>query len=204
MKKFLLMGILVVLTFGVVACTNGNATTEEKKMNSLSVFEDGSVKSVIIEDFSESYYNVDDLTKMILDTIAVYQKEDPDSSIELEACELMETQVKVVMKFNSAEAYSGYNCEELFVGTVQEAYDKGYDLNMTLTGTDKDASTIGRQELLGMGDNHIVILENTLDEGTLRVNCYDTILYTGNGVSRIEKKKADVVPAEEFSVIVFK
>ena len=204
MKKFLLMGILVVLSFGVIACTNGNETTEEKMMNSVSVFEDGSVKSVIIEEFSESYYNVDDLTKMILDTIAVYQKEDPDSSIELETCELLETQVKVVMKFNSAEAYSGYNCEELFVGTVQEAYDKGYDLNMTLTGTNKDASTIGRQELLEMGDSHIVIMENTIDEDALRVNCYDTILYTGNGVSCIEKKKADVVPAEEFSVIVFK
>lgn len=204
MKKFLLMGILVMLAFGVVGCTKENAATEEKSMNSLTVLEDGSVKSVIIEDFTESYYNVDDLTKMILDTISVYQKEDPDSSIELETCELMGTQVKVVMKFDSSESYSGYNCEELFIGTVQEAYDKGYDLNMTLTGTDKEASTIGRQELLGMGENHILILENTMDEGTLRVNCYDTILYTGNGVSRIEKKKADVVPTQEFSVIVFK
>ncbi len=204
MKKFLLMGILVPLTLGVMACASEGVATEEKVMNSLSVFEDGSIESVIIEDFSESYYNVGDLTKMIQDTISTYQKEDPNSTIVLETCELLENQVKVVMRFNSAEAYSGYNSEDLFLGTIQEAYDEGYDLNMTLTGTDKEASKIGRQELLGLGESHIVILENTIEEGTLRVNCYDTILYTGDGVSRVEKKKADVVPAQGLSVIVFK
>ncbi len=192
------------LTLGITACAKEEVPVEEEVMNSLSILEDGSIESVIIEDFSESYYNVDDLTKMIQDTISVYQKEDPNASIVLETCELIEQQVKVVMKYNSAEAYSGYNSEELFVGTVQEAYGKGYDLNMTLTGTDKEASKIGRQELLGMGENHIMILENTIDEGTLRVNCYDTILYTGDGVSLIEKKRADVVPTQDFSVIVFK
>ncbi|MBQ2451354.1 MAG: hypothetical protein II273_07260 [Lachnospiraceae bacterium] len=204
MKKCLLMGILAVLTLGVVACANEDETTEEKMMNSLSVFEDGSIENVIVEDFSENYYNVDDLTKMIQDTISLYKKEDPDSTIVLETCELLENQVKVVMKYNSSEAYSGYNGEDLFVGTIQEAYDEGYDLNIALTGTDKEALKIGRQELLGMGENHIVILENTIKEGSLRVNCYDTILYTGDGVSCIEKKKADVTSAQDFSVIVFK
>ena len=194
MKKCLLMGILAVLTLGVVACANEDETTEEKMMNSLSVFEDGSIENV----------NVDDLTKMIQDTISLYKKEDPDSTIVLETCELLENQVKVVMKYNSSEAYSGYNGEDLFVGTIQEAYDEGYDLNIALTGTDKEALKIGRQELLGMGENHIVILENTIKEGSLRVNCYDTILYTGDGVSCIEKKKADVTSAQDFSVIVFK
>lgn len=192
------------LTLGITACAKEEVPVEEEVMNSLSILEDGSIESVIIEDFSESYYNVDDLNKMILETISVYQKEDPDASIVLETCELVEKQIKVVMKYNNAEAYSGYNSEELFVGTVQEAYGKGYDLNMTLTGTDKEASKIGRQELLGMGENHIMILENTIEEGTLRVNCYDTILYTGDGVSLIEKKRADVAPIQGFSVIVFK
>ena len=40
MKKCLLMGILAVLTLGVVACANEDETTEEKMMNSLSVFEE--------------------------------------------------------------------------------------------------------------------------------------------------------------------
>ena len=46
MKKCLLMGILAVLTLGVVACANEDETTEEKMMNSLSVFEDGSIENV--------------------------------------------------------------------------------------------------------------------------------------------------------------
>ena len=47
-------------------------------------------------------------------------------------------------------------------------------------------------------------MENVLEEETIRVNCYDTILYTGEGVTPIEKKKADVEPTQGFSVIVFK
>lgn len=204
MKRFIMVGILAALTLSMSACAKEDVQVEEEVTNSLSILADGSIKSVIIEDFSENYYNVDDLTEMILETIAEYQKEAPDSAIALETCELVEQQVRVVMKYNSAETYSGYNNEALFVGTVQEAYGEGYDLNMTLTGTDKEASKIGRQELLGMGGNHIMILENTMDEGVLRVNCYDTILYTGDGVSLIEKKRADVAKTQGFSVIVFK
>ena len=204
MKKFMMVGVLAALALSVTACAKEEVPVEEELMNSLSFLEDGSIESIIVEDFTESYYNVDDLNKMIQETIAVYQKEDPESVITLEACEMVEKKVKVVLKYNSAQAYSGYNSESLFVGTVQEAYGEGYDLNVTLTGTDKEATKIARQELLNMGENHIMLLENTMDEGTLRVNCYDTILYTGDGVTPIAKKKADVEPTQGYSVIVFK
>ncbi len=206
MKKLKLVGMLTLLILGMTACKTEEAPIEkeEKAVNSLTLFEDGSIESVIIEDFAESYYNVNDLNQMIQETITVYQKEAPDAKITLESCELIEQQVKVVLKYNSAEAYSGYNQETLFVGTVQEAYSEGYDLNMTLTGTDKDATKITRDGLLNESENHIMILENTIEEGTLRVNCYDKILYAGDGVTPIEKKKADVIPTQGFSVIVFK
>lgn len=200
----MMVGVLAALALSMTACAQEEVSVEEELTNSLSVLEDGSIESVIVEDFKESYYNVDDLNKMIQETIAVYRKEDPDSTITLETCEKVDQKVKVVLKYNNAEAYSGYNSESLFVGTVQEAYEEGYDLNVALTGTDKEATKIARQELLGMGENHILIMENTIDEGTLRVNCYDTILYTGDGVTPIEKKKADVEPAQGYSVIVFK
>ena len=200
----MLMGILVAFVLGVTACGAEGTSTEEGISNSISIKKDGSIESVIVEDFTESYYNVDDLKAMIQETIADYGKQDPNSEIVLETCEMVDQKVKVVLNYNNADAYSGYNNEILFVGTVQEAYEKGYDLNMTLTGTDTEGAQIARQELLNMGENHILIMENVLEEETIRVNCYDTILYTGDSVTPIAKKKADVGPTQGYSVIVFK
>lgn len=204
MKKFMMMGVLVAFILGMTACGTEDASVEENLMNSISIEKDGSIESIIVEDFTESYYSVEDLKNMIQDTITDYRKQDPDSEITLETCEMVDQKVKVVLKYNSADTYSGYNSETLFVGTVQEAYAEGYDMNMSLTGTDKEGTKIGRQELLNMGENHIMIMENVIKDGTLRVNCYDTILYTGNGITPIAKKKVDVEPTKGYSVIVFK
>ena len=204
MKKFMMMGVLAAFILGMTACGTEDASVEENLMNSISIEKDGSIKSIIVEDFTESYYSVEDLKNMIQDTITDYRKQDPDSEITLETCEMVDQKVKVVLKYNSADTYSGYNSETLFVGTVQEAYAEGYDMNMSLTGTDKEGTKIGRQELLNMGENHIMIMENVIKDGTLRVNCYDTILYTGNGITPIAKKKVDVEPTKGYSVIVFK
>ena len=204
MKKFMMMGVLAAFILGMTACGTEDASVEENLMNSISIEKDGSIESIIVEDFTESYYSVEDLKNMIQDTITDYRNQDPDSEITLETCEMVDQKVKVVLKYNSADTYSGYNSETLFVGTVQEAYAEGYDMNMSLTGTDKEGTKIGRQELLNMGENHIMIMENVIKDGTLRVNCYDTILYTGNGITPIAKKKVDVEPTKGYSVIVFK
>lgn len=204
MKKFIMTGVLAAFVLGMTACGTDNAQVEDELKNSISVTKDGGIESVIVEDFTESYYNVEDLTNMIQDTISEYGKQNPDAQITLEACETVDQKVKVVLKYNNSDAYSGYNSEKLFVGTVQEAYEEGYDLNMTLTGTDKEGTKITREELLNMGESHILIMENVIKEGSLQVNCYNTILYTGEGVTPITKKRADVGPAQGYSVIVFK
>lgn len=204
MKKFKMIGVLAAFALSMTACGTQSASVEDDFANSISITKDGSIKSVIVEDFAESYYSVDALKSMIEETITEYGKQASDAEITLEACELADQKIKVVLRYNNADAYSGYNSQTLFVGTVQEAYEEGYDLNMTLTGTDKEGTQITRKELLNMGENHIVIMKNIVQEGTLRVNCYDTILYTGDGVCLTAKKKADVVPAQGYSVIVFK
>ncbi len=204
MKKFMITGILAAMLLGLTACGKEEAATENELVNSISIFEDGSVQSVIVEDFTEEYYNVEELNQTIQDSITAFQKKSPSSVVMLESCEVIDTKVKVVLNYSDAEAYSKYNEEELFVGTILDAYEEGYDLNIILTGTDKDATKVSRRELLNMSENHIVIMENVLQEGTLQINCYDTILYAGDGVTPNGKKSADIAPADGNSVIVFK
>jgi hypothetical protein len=85
----------------------------------------------------------------------------------------------------------------------------GYDLNISLKDVSDTSVTISKPQLLGMGDNHIVIIEaEKAEDGaqieTVHVNTYDEILYVGNGVTKTGKKSADVNVASGYGYIVFK
>jgi hypothetical protein len=85
----------------------------------------------------------------------------------------------------------------------------GYDLNITLTDASDSSVTISKPQLLGMGDNHIVIIQTEkAEEGaqieTVHVNTYDEILYVGNGVTKTGKKSADINVSNGYGIVVFK
>ena len=69
----------------------------------------------------------------------------------------------------------------------------------------RSLSTV-KPELLGMGDNHIVIeiIENAEAADLIRVNCFDEILYISDGVTAVGKKSADVSLTDGYRIIVFK
>lgn len=207
MKKFITVGIFAVFTFIMTACGTDNSQQKET-VNTLSVQKNGSVENLIVEDFGEEYYNVDSLTSMIQDTITEYQKKNPSAEITLKSCELEGDQIKVLMQYDSSDTYTGYNSETLFTGTVQEAYAAGYDLNMTLHDVKDDTKSIGKQELLGMGEKHIMIMElsgtQEQEVNTMRLKCFGDILYIGDGISLVSRKIADIEQAQGLSVVVFK
>ena len=106
---------------------------------------------------------------------------------------------------DSAASYMGYNNKTLFVGTIQEAYSEGYDLNISLTDVKDSSNTIGKQELLEMGEKHIVIIQlpSTMTDG-MRLQCFGEILYISDGVNPVSKKTADIEQSQGVSVVVFK
>lgn len=210
MKKLGTAGILAVLAVMLTAC--GAKTDTEKAanaINTLTLEKDGSVQNIIIESFEQEYYDLDGLNTMIQDSIAEYKKQNPTAEITLVASELMDGQVCVTMKYDSSNSYMGYNNETLFAGTVQEAYSAGYDLDVTLRDVADETVSIGRDELLGMGERHIVIMElPTPQEGQtvnrMRLNCYGNILYMGEGSTLVSKKSVDIEHTQGVSVVVFK
>ena len=56
--------------------------------------------------------------------------------------------VTVVMQYADASAYSAFNKLALFVGTVKDAFNAGYDLNVTLSSLKGDGEQIGKEDLL--------------------------------------------------------
>lgn len=206
--------IILILCFcmwGLAACGEKEQEVKDELVasaasSSISVNKDGSISSTIVEDFIESYYDTDSLKSMIESSIDEYKSENVTAKVTLKSCKAADGVVNVVMEFGDYQAYAGFNEENFFAGTIQAANMAGFDLNVTLKAvSDKAANTtVSKPELLGMGDSHIVIVEDMEDVDKIRVNCFDEILYVGDGVTAVGKKSADVTLAEGCQIIVFK
>lgn len=202
MKKFIVMGILMILSACMVGC-GLESSKEDELVTSVSIQKDGTLKGIIVEEFDESYYNVAALTEMIQEAISDYDRQNSTAQIVLESCELVEndTKVKVVISYDSAQSYTDFNSETIFVGTVQEAYEAGYDMDLELyaVSDEKPLEPITKQEILNMGTEHIVIMEENM-----RVKCYGNILYIGKGVNLVSRKTADMENTDGLSALIFK
>lgn len=220
MRKFMRVGkavllILCMCMLGLTACgeKTGESTAEstESAISSISLKKDGSISSKIVEDFGESYYDESGLKSMIETSIAEYKAENASAQVTLKSFKVSDGIANVLIEYGDDKAYAGYNSEDFFVGTIQGANMEGFDLNVTLNSvSDKNEKTsISKPELLGMGENHIVILEapdydETQEPETIRVECFDEILYVGEGVTVVDKKSADVKLSNGYGMIVFK
>lgn len=194
---------------------NGKSEDAAVAGTSVTVKKDGRIISDIVEDFGESYYDVDGLKSMIETSIEEYAATDPSAEIRLKSCDFSKGVVKVRMEFGNYSSYAGFNNEYFFAGTIQAANQAGIDLNMNLNAVSgkSEKESISKPELLGMGDSHIVFLEaagadgteeQALDTETVRVECFGEILYVGEGVTPVGKKSADVQLTGGYGVIVFK
>jgi hypothetical protein len=209
MKKFI--GVLLATSvFGLTACGSGAAAVDNGTVGmTITVNKNGSISNSIVEDFGESYYDVDSLKDMIDSAVSEYNSKNSDANISLKNCKVDDDVANVTIEYGNYKAYSGFNDESFFVGTITEANMAGYDLNMTLKDASDSAVTISKPQLLGMGDNHIVILEaEPVEDGTeietIRINCYDEILYVGDGVTKVDKKSVDMNVAKGYGIVVFK
>lgn len=201
MKKWFRLMLVACLSMFLYGC----AGTAEKQGNDavtgIVVQKDGKIIHTIYEDFRENYYSVEELNDMIEQTIQQYQKKNPGASITLEQCELLDGQVvRVKMTYDNCDTYSQFNGCNLFVGTVQQAYERGLTLDFYLSSVSgKEKSTITKKELLNMGEHHIVISDEEM-ELELETN----ILFATDTARILGKKKVMMEQTHGMNAIVFK
>ncbi len=153
MKKLLL--ILPVVVLLLTAC--GSSVPEDTESN-LTIRKDGSIVSDIREDFSQNYYDVNELNAMIKTEVDKYNKISPDA-ISYENATLIDNSVKLVMTFVSSDDYSSFNNERLFVGNSPDAILKGYNLDVILTDAEDPTKTIAGVDIKSMTDHTILIVD---------------------------------------------
>lgn len=194
-KRIYYVMTVTVLCLLLSACGSGKETDDDT-VSTLTVEKNGKVISKIIEDFDEDYYYEDELKEMIETEVSDYNKQADSESITFNSCEKVENAVIVEMTYRTAKDYSEFNGEVFFFGTVQEAYKEGYDLNIRLTDA-ANTQTIGKDDILNMGDKHIIISNEKV-----RIASYKDIGYTSEGVVLIGKGKADLPATDTYSVLV--
>lgn len=202
--------------------------TESSAASSITLKKDGSIEIKLSADGFDTDYSEDGIKNLIDSSISGYQKLSASSEMKLKNCK-KDSQDKLVVEltFNDSASYAGWNnylldylyasesgkdsssiennTEGFFAGTISDAYTAGYGLEFTLTAvSDKNSKqSVTKADLLSMGDTHIVILSRFDDDEPIAVNCYDEILYIGDGVTVTGKKSATVDAMDGYGIIVF-
>jgi hypothetical protein len=189
--------LLVVITVSLLL--SGCAFGTEVDTTTISINKKGVVTETIIEDFDKDYYNADELEQEITQAVADYNKTAGSENVGLNSFEYMEEsqQVKAELQYASADDYEQMNERTLFCGTVQEAYEAGYEMISMIN--QEDGSTVSATDVLELGDKHIVISEETLN---IRVS--GKITYASEGVVITDNKTATLTDdGETLSYIIY-
>lgn len=197
MRKIML---LLLAALGTAALLAG--CDREKSVGDITMLEirkNGEILHTIAEDFAESYYDLEELKGSVESQIADYNAGAGDGAITLDSAEVEEGRIRMLMTFKSAENYVGFYRQALFCGTVKDAFNAGYDLDIRLRSVDGDGAEIGRQDILEMGEKHILVIREQI-----RVRTFGNILYVSSDVEPVEgSREADVTDKENLSYIIF-
>lgn len=175
--------VLLALCMAGIVC--GCSAKADADKTSVIIDKKGAVTQIIVEDFSQPYYNQEELKEQIEQKAAQHNQScgNQEGAVldELDVSE--QGQIKVRMKFAGCQDYASFNEKLLFVGTVSEAYSAGYSFpDMTAV---TDGGRLAASEVLEKGGMHIVVIEETQ-----QLKLPGKIAYYSEGVSLVDDKTA--------------
>ena len=194
MRKMVLLLLAAVL---LLAGCGGNNGTED--ITNLEFRKNGEVVHTIVEDFSASYYSLDELMDDVQAQVDAYNEKAGSKRITIGSAEVKEGVITMTMTFKDASDYSSFYRQALFCGTVKDAFSAGYDLNVTLKSAKEDGTSVGRQDILEMGDRHIIVLREPVT-----VKPYADILYVSESVEVTGNREAAATDSQALSYIIFR
>lgn len=152
----------------------------------VSFQKDGGVTQIIVEDFSQPYYNAEELEADITAKIAEYNtKAGVEDAIVLKDVELGEDKkICVKIEFKQSSDYKTFNEKELFCGTVADAYKEGYEFT-TMRDATQEGVVLSAEDVLEKSDMRMIILEEAQ-----QIIVPGKISYISDGISMVEEKRA--------------
>ena len=182
-KKTVVICIFAVLLV-LCACSGKEDDYDE---TTIRVEKRGKVSERIVESFGKDYYDINELKGEFTSSVSQYNDSIGSEEIKLKDIELKDSKVYVNIDFNGPSDYERFVGESLFVGTVSDAYDNGYSMDVTLKGVDS-GEKVGKVQIMGMSDRYIVIVSEHV-----RVRTFRDIDYVSANVDVIDSNEARVL-----------
>ncbi len=184
--------ILIAMTAILTGCGSGDVET-----TSLSIDKEGKITSIIYEDFDKDYYDVSELETMASADASTFNSEYLTQRVSVDSVKKIEDsgKVQMIMSFSDCSDYSHFNQVSLFYGTVQEALDKGYNVENGIV--DKDGAKAENGFLDERHDNHVIVTSDKM----VIYTPYN-IEFISEGVVLNGNKEADTSFSESENVVL--
>lgn len=183
-KKLYYIIVSAVLLSLLIGCKSSKDNYNE---TTLEIGKKGHIRENIVESFGKEYYSLDELSAEFENEIEQYNDVIGGQEIKLDRIELKGDELFATVEFNGPSDYESFVGEELFVGSISDAYDNGYSMNVALKGV-KEGKVIGKVQIMGMKDKNIIILSEPV-----RVKCFDDIAYVSANVDVINRNEARIL-----------
>lgn len=205
MSKYRIKGVCACMAAVFVLAGCGAAKVPEVvDVTSIAISEEGAVTSYLVDSFDKEYYSISDLTAMAVEEAAEYNTENqtgetiPLTVEKVEALTDGSDKVVVTHKYDSTDTFMDYNESVLFYGTVSDAVNAGYKLEVILKNV-KDNTLYTEAQILQNPDKYIVIT----DEKAV-IYCPEKIAYVSENAVYNEDGSVDATLAEGTVVILMK
>lgn len=209
MKKWNRVLLVMLMVFLLTGC--GKATAE---VTTIAIQKDGTIEHTMVEDFGEG--SADALQSMMQEKTDLYNSShlSGENGIVVTAVESGDGVVKVVMTFPDAEAFDGFMNMDVvavdpalrapfFYGTVEDAFEQGFDLEIKLQSAEGEEVLQGKDDILSMGKNKIIIYDNEMNLGApVQISTQNGLLYISDNVTVAGKNAVEVSETDDLAYIL--
>ena len=182
----MVVGMMLCMMLLFTACGDYEESAGEK--NTIVIHADNSIDATIVRIFDQSYYSEEELVSMVNEELTTYNTEHGSDAISVKAHGLSGQEISLTLHFKSWEDYNRYMLDRIYVGDVQGAYDERYDFNQALSYASNKEHTIGKNDLMQMADQKIVVID-----GHHSVEVPDKIRFYTQGMKLTGAKTAESV-----------
>lgn len=199
-----------VVIFGIlmISCILVGCSSKEITVNTIIIQEDRQIIGVTIEEFDLDHYEGEELQTMLDGELKDYNSKVGVDSIIAEPVELLIpeegdldtiSKAKLHMTFKSAKDYEDFNEVTLFVGSVEEAIEEGFDLDVSLVIASEPTTTMKIYELPETKDFTLVITNEKI-----QIIAPKKIVYYSDDVTVIDENEVSSQQLADYSYLLFK
>lgn len=207
-KKTIILMLMLLLSTLLFAGCSKETVYVPVTTNTIELTEEGRLIGYIVEPFEKDYYSISELETMVRSEIDEYNAGKQELSTEAGRLPILVDKVSmaedgskkavVALNFQNAAVYEDYMGKDIFLGTVAEAMDAGYDVDGKLTEV-KGGTAFTGEKLQKAKDKKIVILEDTVS-----VRPTGKVQYLSTNAKETAEGFVDCTADEELKYIIYK